>query len=108
MDFTNFIYLYIAKMGRANAEFFEQEPDWLAENEEGNKETVFPLEKQSLPEMIETTGGIQTESLRPRRLMEEREAERLRLKTIAERNGAKVQGLKMEGKNDGKLHQICL
>ena len=95
-------------MGRANAEFFEQEPDWLAENEEGNKETVFPLEKQSLPEMIETTGGIQTESLRPRRLMEEREAERLRLKTKAERIEAKAQRPKAEGNETGKLTQIRL
>ena len=94
-------------MGRANAELFEQEPNLLAEIEEENKSKVFP-EEQAKPEMIEMTRGKQNEFFRPRRIIEERESERQRLKKIAEPIDANVQRLKTEGNETGKLKQIRL
>ena len=94
-------------MGRANAELFEQEPNLLAEIEEENKSKVFP-EEQAKPEMIEMTRGKQNEFFRPRRIIEERESERQRLKKIAEPIDANVQRLKTEGNETGKQKQIRL
>ena len=94
-------------MGGANVEHFEQEPNMLAEIEEENKSKVFP-EEQAKPEMIEMTRGKQNEFFRPRRIVEERNSERLRLKKNAERIDANVQRLKTEGNETGKLKQIRL
>ena len=94
-------------MGRANEELFEQEPNLLAEIEEENKSKVFP-EEQAKPEMREMTRGKQNEFFRHRRIIEEKESERLRLKKIAEPIDKNVQRLKTEGNETGKLKQIRL
>ena len=46
----------------------------LPEIEEANKAKTFPVEEQATPELMEMTGGKQTEFLRRRRIMEERDA----------------------------------
>ena len=75
---------------------------------EESKTKVFPVEEQPTPELMEITGGKETEFLRPRRVIEEREAERLRLKKIAERIETNEQRPKTEGNKNGKLKQIRL
>ena len=95
-------------MKRANAELLEQEPNLLPEIEEANKAKSFPVEEQATPELMEMSGGKQTEFLRRRRIMEERDAERLRLKKIAEGMEANVQRIQTEGNENGKLKQIRL
>ena len=80
----------------------------FAEIEEDSKTKVFPVEEQPTPELMEITGGKETEFLRPRRVIEEREAERLRLKKIADGMESIAQRIKTEGQENGKLKQIRL